>query len=28
MVIGQGTKVNGRLKGYAWQRPQAAVSLH
>jgi len=27
MVTGQGTEVNGRLKGYAWPRPQVAISL-
>ena len=27
MTTGQGTKMNGRLKGYVWQRPQAAVFL-
>jgi len=28
MVTGQGPKLNGRLNSYAWQRPQATVSLH
>jgi hypothetical protein len=28
MATGQGPKLNGRLKGYAWQRSQAPVSHH